>query len=62
VKERRDSVCALAFSSCMKKNLFSCWLVGWIGTKRLEYNRIELKSCPFHKCFLEHSHEMLDLL
>jgi hypothetical protein len=28
VKERRDSVCALAFSSCMKKNLFSCWLVG----------------------------------
>jgi len=28
VKERGDSVCALAFSSCMKKDLCNCWLVG----------------------------------
>jgi hypothetical protein len=28
MKETRDSVCALAFSSCMKKDLCSCWLVG----------------------------------
>jgi hypothetical protein len=28
VKERGDSVCALVFSSYMKYNLCSCWLVG----------------------------------
>ena len=28
VTEGGDSVCALAFSLCMKKNLCSCWLMG----------------------------------